>query len=307
VANQNRRPSGTQTVRKGAKSRGRGGATAGSARNSGAGSRQEQPQAGAGSRPGQPQAGTGSRQGQPQAGTASRQGQPQAATASRQGQPQASATAGKGKPVNARPASTKPASTKPKPASTKPAALLPVGVGWTPRWLRLTTLGASLVGVGLSTYLTIAHLVGAHILACSNSGLVDCAAVTTSPESELFGIFPVAELGLAFYVFMTVINLPWVWRPEWRWLPARGPFTAARRRALPEAAWRIRLGSVVVGVLFILYLIYTELITLRTICLWCTYVHITTFVLFIILLAQATFWGSPAKAAPDSATGRAVR
>jgi uncharacterized membrane protein len=136
---------------------------------------------------------------------------------------------------------------------------------------------------------------------------VDCAAVTTSAESELFGIFPVAELGLAFYFFMVIINLPWAWRPEWRWLPVRGPLTETRRRALPVAAWRLRLGAVIVGVLFILYLIYTELITLRTICLWCTYVHITTFVLFVVLVAQATFWGSPAKAAADSTTGRAVR
>jgi uncharacterized membrane protein len=60
-------------------------------------------------------------------------------------------------------------------------------------------------------------------------------------------------------------------------------------------------------VLFILYLIYTELITLRAICLWCTGVHITTFVLFVVLVAQATFWGSPAKAAADSTTGRAIR
>jgi uncharacterized membrane protein len=247
VANQNRRPSGTQTVRKGSQSRSRSQATASSARNSGGGSRPRQPQTG--SRP--------------------------------------------------------PA--KGKPAASRPAPVAPASPRWTPPWLRWTTLGLSLLGVGLSIYLTIAHLVGAGILVCGNHGLVDCAAVTTSPESELFGIFPVAELGLAFYVFMTVINLPWAWRPEWRWLPVRGPLTAARRRALPEAAWRLRLGSVIIGVLFVLYLIYTELITLRTICLWCTAVHITTFALFVVLVAQATFWGSPAKAAADSTTGRAIR
>jgi uncharacterized membrane protein len=192
-------------------------------------------------------------------------------------------------------------------ANGKAAAALPTSTDWTPQWLRLTTLGLSLIGLGLSIYLTIAHLVGAHILACSNSGLVNCEAVTTSPESELFGVLPVAELGLAFYVFMTVINLPWLWRPEWRWLPARGRLGSARLGAIPLAAWRLRLASVIIGVLFILYLIYTELITLRTICLWCTYVHITTFVLFVFLVAQATFWGSPAKATADKTASRAVR
>ncbi len=242
VANQNRRPGGTQTSRKGSQAR-RSQSTAGSARDSG-----------------------GSRS------------------------PQTGASPARGKLVS------------------EGVTGLPSGsTGWTPRWLRVTTLALSLLGLALSIYLTIGHLVGAQVLACSNRGLVNCEAVTTSPESEVFGIFPVAELGLAFYFFMTMINLPWAWRPEWRWLPTRGPLAAARRRGLPVAAWRIRLGAVILGVLFILYLIYTELITLRTICLWCTYVHITTFVLFVFLVAQATFWGSPAKATADSTTGRAVR
>lgn len=196
---------------------------------------------------------------------------------------------------------------KGKPTAARQVAAAPAGTRWTPQWLRWATLGLSVLGVGLSSYLTAAHLAGAGILLCSNHGLVDCAAVTTSAESELFGIFPVAELGLAFYVFMVIINVPWAWQPEWRWLPVRGPGADARRRALSVAAWRLRLGAGIVGVLFILYLIYTELITLRTICLWCTYVHITTFVLFVVLVAQATFWGSPAKAAADSTTGRSVR
>jgi uncharacterized membrane protein len=187
------------------------------------------------------------------------------------------------------------------------ASPVPVTSRWTPRWLALTTLALSLIGIGLSIYLTVAHLAGAGVLLCSNKGLVNCEAVTTSPESKLFGIFPVAELGLAFYFFMAIINLPWAWQPEWRWLPARSPRAQALRQALPLAAWRIRLGAAIVGVLFILYLVYTELITLRTICLWCTYVHITTFVLFVILIAQAAFWGSPAKATADSKAGRSVR
>lgn len=250
MANQNRRPSNTQTARNG--SGARRGQSAGSARNSAANSRPR------------PQAGPG-------------------------------AAGGPGAAKNRAPSGR--AAAAPAPAPTE----------WTPRWLRITTLALSVLGLGLSIYLTIAHLAGAGILVCSNKGLINCEAVTTSPESKLFGIFPVAELGLAFYVVMTIMNLPWAWRPEWRWLPARGRLAEARLHALPLAVWRIRLGSMIIGVLFILYLIYTELITLRTICLWCTYVHITTFVLFVILVAQATFWGSPPKATADKITGRTVR
>ena len=244
MANQNRRPSSTQTARKGSQAR-RSQSAAGSARNS-ATSARPRPQAGGG---------------------------PAKSTA----------------------------------AGGKAATPVPVRNSWTPRWLRTTTLGLSVLGLALSIYLTIAHLAGAGILVCSSKGLVNCEAVTTSPESEVFGIFPVAELGLGFYFFMTLINLPWAWQPEWRWLPARGPLATAGRRAVALAAWRIRLGAVIVGVLFILYLVYTELITLRTICLWCTYVHITTFVLFVFLLAQAAFWGSPAKTAADGGAGRSAR
>jgi uncharacterized membrane protein len=245
VANQNRRPSNTQTARKGSQSR-RGQSTASSARTSATSAKPR-----------------------PQAGPA-------------------------------------PAKTR-TPNGSRAAAAAPAAGGWTPRWLRWTTLALSLIGVGLSIYLTIAHLNGGRGLICSNKGLVNCEAVTTSPESELFGIFPVAELGLAFYVFMTVINLPWAWQPEWHWLPVRGPRAEARQQGLALAAWWVRLGAGIVGVLFILYLVYTELITLRTICLWCTYVHIATFVLFVILIAQAAFWGSPAKATADSRAGRSVR
>ena len=170
------------------------------------------------------------------------------------------------------------------PAST-------AGAAWTPQPVRITALLLALLGTGLSIYLTYVHLKG-EVPICSNRGIVNCAAVTTSPESKVFGIFPVSELGLAFFVFMTLMNTPWAWRPSWTWLRV----SPERQQQLALLAWRIRVASVVVGILFVLYLVYTELITLRNICLWCTYVHITTFLLFVLLLTQATFWGDPRKA-----------
>jgi uncharacterized membrane protein len=181
---------------------------------------------------------------------------------------------------------------------------------WTPRWLPFGALGLSVIGLGLGIYLTIAHLVGTQILACSNNphALIDCAAVTTSPESEVFGIFPVAELGLGFFFAMTLLNLPWAWRPTWSWLPKR--LTATRPdlpSKLPVLAWRLRFAGIIVGILFILYLVYTELITLRQICLFCTYTHITTFLLFVLLVIQAAYWGDPSKAPEAPAVRQAAR
>lgn len=177
-------------------------------------------------------------------------------------------------------------------AQAAAASATVVASAWTPRSVRITALALSLIGTGLSVYLTIAHLKGAQVLICSNKGLINCEAVTESAESKLFGVFPVAELGLAFYFFMTLLSTPWAWRPSWTWLKV----SPDRQRQLGLLAWRVRLASIVLGILFILYLVYTELITLRNICLWCTYVHITTFLLFVLLLTQATFWGDPRKA-----------
>jgi uncharacterized membrane protein len=136
----------------------------------------------------------------------------------------------------------------------------------------------SLYGLGASIYLTIAHYDAGVALICSDKGLVNCAEVTTSPESVVFGVFPVAVLGLAFYVFMVVINSPWGWRLK-----------------QPLVGWT-RLGSVIVGICFVLYLVYAEVIEINAICLWCTSVHIATFLLFVVLVYRAAF--EPAKPAP---------
>ena len=147
-----------------------------------------------------------------------------------------------------------------------------------PLWLQISTLVLSLGGLGDSIYLTIAHYTSTSILACSDKGTINCAKVTTSPESIVFGIFPVAVLGLAFFVFMVAINTPWAWRAR-----------------LPVIRWA-RLGSVIVGIVFVLYLVYTEVITLGNICLFCTYAHVITLLLFglIVFSASAGYGVKPA-------------
>jgi uncharacterized membrane protein len=147
-----------------------------------------------------------------------------------------------------------------------------------PVWLQLATLALSLAGLGVSLYLTIAHYTTPTTLACPDTGIVNCAKVTTSPQSMLFGIVPVALLGLLFYAFMTVVTTPWAWRANW-----------------PGLRWA-RLGSLIAGVAFVFYLIYTELFTLDAICLWCTSIHVITVLLFALIVPTAT---APSRAGPD--------
>jgi uncharacterized membrane protein len=139
-----------------------------------------------------------------------------------------------------------------------------------PAWLQWTSLVLSLAGLGMSIYMTIAHYTSTNILVCSNKGYIDCAKVTTSPESMVFNVFPVAVLGLAFYVFMTAINTPWAWRSG------------------IAAIWWARLVGIITGIGFVLYLIYAEVIQIGNLCLDCTTVHIITFLLFVVLVFAAT-------------------
>ena len=159
-----------------------------------------------------------------------------------------------------------------KAAPTAPAVPDVTGA---PRWLRLTTFVLSIIGFGVSTYLTYTHFTQSAPAGCSTHGFENCAAVTSSAESEVFGIFPVAVLGLAFYIFMVAVNSPMAWRLRF-----------------PVVHWA-RLGSVVVGIVFVLYLVYTELFTLNLICLYCTSVHIATFLLFALIVFQASSRTSP--------------
>ncbi len=156
------------------------------------------------------------------------------------------------------------------PASDAESGAAAVGLLQAPRWLQITTLVLSLAGLADSIYLTYAHYTSASNLACSDKGVINCAKVTTSPESIVFGVFPVAVLGLAFFVFMVAVNTPWAWRAQ-----------------LPAIRWA-RLGSVIVGIGFVLYLVYTEVITLGSICLFCTYAHVITLLLFGLIVFAAT-------------------
>jgi uncharacterized membrane protein len=205
-------------------------------------------------------------------------------SAGRPGASQSSQARGQRQPGSAggRPAGSKPPAGRPAPAGGRPAAAAgakagrsqPGAIPPAPRWLIIATLALSVIGLGISIYLTIDHLTGA-VPICSSKGIINCANVTTSAESKVFGIFPVSELGLAFYAFMVVVNSPWGWRmkhPAVRWL---------------------RLASVIVGIGFVLYLVYAELIQIGNICLWCTGVHIVTFFLFALVVFDAVFRQAP--------------
>ena len=133
-----------------------------------------------------------------------------------------------------------------------------------PAWAVAVTWLLSAIGLGLSGYLTFTHYAGTEYLACSSTGVVDCARVTTSAQSYFLGI-PVAVLGLVTYAVLVVLNSPWAWRARAYWLHV--------------ARFVIVAGSMA----FVLWLVAAELLIISHICLWCTGVHLVTFVLLIVL------------------------
>ncbi len=145
------------------------------------------------------------------------------------------------------------------------------------RWQPIATLVLSVAGLGIATYLTITHF-DKVALVCSDSGAINCTKVTTSPQSVIFGI-PVAMLGLAFFIPMIALCLP----PAWR--------SADRRIHLA------RLILSVTGVGMIIYLIIAELFIIKAICLWCSGVHVITFLLFVVIVTA-----SPVVLAPGYGT-----
>ena len=135
------------------------------------------------------------------------------------------------------------------------------------RWVVPATLGLTLVGAAVSLYLTISHYGDPDLLVCAEGGSVSCSAVTSSAQSELLGI-PVALLGLLWFAGMVVLCLPAAWR-------------APDRRV-----HQLRMLGVMAGMVFVLWLIYAELIIVGAICLWCTVAHVVAFALFAIVVTN---------------------
>ena len=144
-----------------------------------------------------------------------------------------------------------------------------------PAWVPLVSLALSLAAVGISSYLTVAHYSDPAALACPDTGIINCALVTTSSWSVVLGV-PLAVVGLVWAVVMTCLTVPWAWRATAPWV---------------DAARLVTSGA---GAAMVLYLVYVELFRINALCLWCTAMHVTAVCLFgVILAGRAASPGAP--------------
>ena len=136
-------------------------------------------------------------------------------------------------------------------------------------WAPIALLALAVIGIGVSVYLTAVHYQSAPLV-CSSTGLIDCARVLSSAYSVVPGTqIPITIPGMGWFVIAGA-------------LAALAAFRGQERRDLRLAT----LAWASLGMLTVFYLVYTELVSLHTICIWCTSVHIIIFVMFLIAVTQ---------------------
>jgi uncharacterized membrane protein len=142
--------------------------------------------------------------------------------------------------------------------------------------IRLSPLAAAvialaLVGLGISIYLTVDHY-GKVAPYCVVGGLFDCVKVTSSAYSVIPGTpIPITIPGMLWFIVSGGFAVAMLW------------YLAREQREPP----RLRLWFVLwagAGLVFVLYLVYAEIVQLRALCPWCTGVHVMTLVIFLLAL-----------------------
>jgi uncharacterized membrane protein len=133
-------------------------------------------------------------------------------------------------------------------------------------WQPVALLVLCGLGLGLALYTLWIHY-QPRALVCVSGGIFNCGEVLKSAQSVIFGV-PVPYFGVAFFVVMGSLCVPAAWRSPARWVH------------------KTRLTLSICGMGMVSYLIWTELITLNAVCLWCTGVHIVTFAIFVIVVAS---------------------
>ncbi len=140
-------------------------------------------------------------------------------------------------------------------------------------WRRWLMGLLALAGVGVSGYLTWAHLANQSV-ACGQSH--DCDIVQQSVYSEIGGI-PVALLGLVAYVALLVLVL------------LKGRVPEELDVYVPLAVFGISL----MGVLYSAYLTYLELYVIYAICRWCVSSAIIITAIFLLSLLDLRAGADP--------------
>ena len=120
--------------------------------------------------------------------------------------------------------------------------------------MRQIALAIAAIGLAVSIYLISVQYAGTT-LACPTVGIINCETVLTSQYSKIFGIEN-SVLGAVFFLVDIAIILKYFGKD-------------------------VMMLYNTLGLAFVIYYIFTEYL-LRSICIYCTIVHICVILLFII-------------------------
>ncbi len=132
-------------------------------------------------------------------------------------------------------------------------------------------LALSLLGVGITIYLTSVHYENVPLV-CSESGLINCARVISSSYSVVPGTaLPITIPGFGWCMVAASLAIAGLFATSNKW---------QRNIRWAQCIWALS------GLLVVLYLVYVEMVRLRTICAWCTALHVLILFMFLITLVQ---------------------
>jgi uncharacterized membrane protein len=139
---------------------------------------------------------------------------------------------------------------------------------------QIALLVLSIFGIVVSIYLTAVHYSNAPLI-CSSSGVVNCERVITSIYSYVpLTTIPISVSGLLWFLVFGALALA-AWRMQDQ--------PIGRTLLIGEVVWAA------IGMLTVFYLLYVEFVRLHAICIWCTSLHVTIFVMLllsVVLLQQ---------------------
>jgi uncharacterized membrane protein len=136
---------------------------------------------------------------------------------------------------------------------------------------QLLLLALSLLGVGIAIYLTSVHYANIPLV-CSERGLINCAQVLASPYAVIPGTsLPITLPGLGWCLASAALAIAGLYVA-----------TGSSLRRIQLAQFALALS----GLLAVLYLVYTEIVRLHTICAWCTAFHVLILLMFLITMVQ---------------------
>ena len=137
--------------------------------------------------------------------------------------------------------------------------------------IQFVLLVLSLLGVGITIYLTAVHYENVPLV-CSENGLVNCSRVISSSYSVVPGTnVPITIPGFGWCIVSASLAIVGLFSTTGLW---------QRRIRIAQFVWALS------GLLVVLYLVYAEIVRLRTICAWCTALHVLILLMFLLTLVQ---------------------